>query len=313
MSPATTVSLTTQDCELAHEIAAALQDLIEPAPDALTIFEEPRSETQPDWRIDAYYTDPPETSALRQSLAQVLDADIPELTSAPVPDLNWVAMSQAALPPVIAGRFTVHGSHDRGRVGRKYYGLEIEAGEAFGTAHHATTFGCLKAIDRLTQATPQSPAKVLDLGCGSGVLAIAVARCWPRAHVTATDIDARSCVVARENAVHNRVASRINVYLADGASDPRLKKDGPFDVIVANILAGPLIQITADIASIIKPGGTLILSGILIHQAPSVIAAYRASGFVLCDHQRITEWSTLTLRRRNHLSKRLAPAMTWPD
>ena len=298
MTSATTLSLFTHDRNLARRIAGALQDLVDPAPDALTIFEEPNTDAPPDWRIDAYYTDPPAASDLRAQISQLLDTKIPELATQTVPDLNWVAISQAALPPVRAGRFTVHGSHDRNRVGRPYYRVEIEDGEAFGTAHHATTYGCLTAIDQLTQQTPRSHARVLDLGCGSGVLAIALAKCWPDADIIATDIDAQSCVIARENAHHNGVGQQIRVYRANGASDPRLCTNGQFDLVIANILAGPLIEIAKDIAAITKARGHLILSGILIPQAPSVIAAYRACGFVLRQHRRIDGWSTLTFIKR---------------
>ncbi|MEL7049887.1 MAG: 50S ribosomal protein L11 methyltransferase, partial [Pseudomonadota bacterium] len=159
-------------------------------------------------------------------------------------------------------------------------------------------FGCLMAIDRLTRKTPHAALNILDLGCGSGILAIALAKCWPSAKITATDIDPQSCVVARENADHNKVGSTVNTYVADGADDSRVKGDGPFDMIIANILAGPLISIAKDVAHIIKPGGDLILSGILVPQAASVIAAYRTAGFTLQDHQRITGWSTITLVKR---------------
>ncbi|MEL7047732.1 MAG: 50S ribosomal protein L11 methyltransferase, partial [Pseudomonadota bacterium] len=142
MPSASTLSVTTSDRNLSRSIAGALQDLIDPPPDALTVFEDPGDGgAEPNWRIDAYYASPPDPLELQTQLQTMLDTAIPVFSIEAVPDLNWVAISQAALPPVTAGRFTIHGSHDRDKVGNRYYGIEIEAGEAFGTAHHATTFG----------------------------------------------------------------------------------------------------------------------------------------------------------------------------
>ena len=149
-----------------------------PEPLAVTEFEIPASQG---WRVEAYYEDPPDIVALAVELGLGDDASI---SSGLVPDENWVTLSQAALPPVIAGRFVVHGSHDRARVGRRAMAIEIDAGEAFGTAHHATTLGCLLALDGL--AHRRAPRRVLDLGCGSGVLAIAAARVLPRARILAS-------------------------------------------------------------------------------------------------------------------------------
>ena len=221
---------------------------------------------------------------------------LPPFVVEDVPDLNWVAISQAALPPVAAGRFVVHGSHDRGRVARGPTTILIDAGEAFGTAHHATTLGCLLAIDRLTRL--EAFDTVLDLGCGSGVLAIAVAKALPGADIIATDMDVQSVKVAAENMRVNGVANRIATAVATGVAHPWLRQSPPFGLVVANILAGPLIRLAPALARTVARSGTLLLSGILIPQAPQVIAAYRASGFQLERHDRIVGWSTLTLRRR---------------
>ncbi len=314
-----TLTIETADRALARAIAGAWENLVEPSPDALSVFDEtaasamtagrlPDAAAAPLWRIDATYQDPPDAAAIAATLEAILETEIPPIATAEVPDLNWVAISQAALPPVEAGRFVVHGSHDRARVGGRLTAIEIEAGEAFGTAHHATTYGCLLAIDRLSHtAALKRPVKVLDLGCGSGVLAIALAKAWPESGpgtarlagpIVASDIDAQSCIVARENAAHNGVARGVRVVHADGAAAPELRGAAPFDVVIANILAGPLVVIAKDIARIMRPGGTLILSGILVPQAHQVIAAYRAAGFALCDHRRIAGWSTLRLTRR---------------
>lgn len=295
----------TRDRDLARTLAGALQDLIEPAPDALTLFEEPGPAPEPArWRIEAYYEPMPQAGATEAALEAVLGKAPPPIHIVDVPQENWVALSQAALPPVIAGRFTVHGSHDRHRVPRGPNAILIDAGEAFGTAHHATTHGCLEAIDLLTRR--RRFANVLDLGCGSGVLAIAVARTQPAARILATDLDRQSVVVARENMRANGAGSRIKALVADGLGHPEIRRAGRFDLLIANILAAPLILLARGIARTVRPGGSLVLSGLLVAQAPQVIAAYRAAGFRLAAHRRANGWSTLTLRRNG--SRPLLPA-----
>lgn len=285
------------DRDTARSLAGALQELVMPAPHALTLFEQPATDGgSATWRIEAYYDEEPDTAALGEELGAVAGVAVPQLTVAPVEDLNWVAMSQAALPPVAAGRFTVHGSHDAGRVARGPNSILIDAGEAFGTAHHATTFGCLSAIDRLTRR--RRFRRVLDLGCGSGVLAIATARMLPAARIFATDLDVQSVVVAKSNMQLNGVGRRIEALVADGLAAPQLRRAGRFDLLIANILAAPLIMLARDIRRAVAPGGMLVLSGLLVHQASEVIAAYVAAGFQLSEHRRILGWSTLTLVRR---------------
>lgn len=286
------LTLVTADRDTARTLAGALQDLVEPPPDALTLFES----GEDGWRIDAYFSELPDPSDLRATLAEVTGLTVPPIEAEDVPPLNWVAISQAALPPVIAGRFTIHGSHDQERVGRGPNAILIDAGEAFGTAHHATTFGCLTAIDRLTRRRPFR--RVLDLGCGSGVLAIAAARALPGAAIVATDMDPTSVDVARSNMTANTAPGRIVAHVATGLSHPKLRRTAKFDLVVANILAGPLIQLARDIRRIVRARGKLVLSGILIPQAPAVIAAFAAQGFALERHDRVTGWSTLTLTKR---------------
>lgn len=280
------------DRDLAHHAASTLQDFAEPAPDALTVFENgPGS-----WRLEAFFNEWAEGRDVGSEIAPIIGKSLPPFIIEDVPDLNWVAISQAALPPVTAGRFVIHGSHDRGRVARGPSTILIDAGEAFGTAHHATTLGCLLAIDRLTRS--EAFDTVLDLGCGSGVLAIAVAKVLPGADIIATDMDAQSVMVAAENMRLNGVANRISTAVAAGVNHPWLRQSPPFGLVIANILAGPLIKLAPSLARTVARGGTLLLSGILIPQAPQVIAAYLASGFQLERHDRIVGWSTLTLRRR---------------
>lgn len=280
------------DRALAYATANAVQDLLEPPPDALTVFED-----GPDrWKIEAYFDVAAGERDLAGELTSLVDWPLPPFETETVPELNWVAISQAALPPVHAGRFTVHGSHDRDRVPHGPNAILIDAGEAFGTAHHATTLGCLLAIDRLSR-TPGFK-NMLDLGCGSGVLAIAAAKAMPRMRICAADMDPQSVKVATDNVRLNGVGSRIALFVGNGLGHAKVRRRLPFDLLVANILAGPLIHLAPAIARAVTPGGTLVLSGILVPQAPEVIATYRAHGFTLRRHDRIAGWSTLTFNRR---------------
>jgi ribosomal protein L11 methyltransferase len=286
------LSLRTTDAALASTLSGALDTLNEPAPEAVTLFEDGADA----WRIEAYFASPPDMEAVAECLSDAAGGAIPPLMLEDVPDLNWVAISQAALPPVSAGRFVVHGSHDRGRVPRGPHAIEIDAGEAFGTAHHATTQGCLEAIDRLTRR--RAYCRVLDLGCGSGVLAIAAARALPNARILATDSDPAAVAVALANARVNGVARRIAFARAAGLAHPWPRHAAPFDLIVANILAAPLRALAPDVAKALRRGGMLVLSGLLIPEAPRVVSCYMAQGFHLLEHRRIAGWSTLTLVKR---------------
>lgn len=280
------------DRTLAYATGNAVQDLLEPPPDALTVFED-----GPDrWRVEIYFDADAGDRNLAAELGPLLDWPLPTFDVETVPELNWVAISQAALPPVPAGRFTIHGSHDKDRVAHGPNAILIDAGEAFGTAHHATTLGCLLAIDRLTRA--RAFKNMLDLGCGSGVLAIATAKALPRTRIVAADMDPQSVKVAAANVRLNGAANRIALYVGAGLGHPRVRARAPFDFLVANILAGPLISLAPSISRAVTQGGTLVLSGILVPQAREVIATYRAHGFTLNRHDRITGWSTLTLSRR---------------
>ena len=189
---------------------------------------------------------------------------------------------------------TIHGSHDRDKVGHGPGAIEIDAGEAFGTAHHATTLGCLLAIDRLARRHIFN--HVLDLGCGSGVLAIAAARVLPRAEIIASDIDAIATDVAAGNARINRVGRRIRFVTATGLDHPDLRAAAMFDLIIANILARPLIELAPKLRAAIAPHGRLVLSGLLVAQAAEVFANYRQAGFIMEKREDIVGWTILTLR-----------------
>ena len=185
----------------------------------------------------------------------------------------------------------VFGPHDRAEVGGGPFAIEIEAGEAFGTAHHPTTRGCLMAIDKRLAC---APARTLDLGCGSGVLAIAAAKVLRAPLILASDIDARSVEIAAANFSSNGVADCCEAIRADGFDHPRLAQPGQFDLVVANILAEPLIKLAPEVVRSLRPDARVILSGLLDDQAAEVTAAYAAAGLRLDDTLGIDGWSTLT-------------------
>ena len=271
----------------------------EPLPLATSLFENRAPALDPSqaaggWRIDAYFEAPPDLDALRETAGPLLGRAL-SVVVGEVPDENWVAISQAALPPVAAGRFCIHGSHDRGHVGRRLNAIEIDAGEAFGTAHHATTEGCLLAIDRLTRS--RAFERILDLGCGSGVLAIAAAQALPRADIVASDIDPEAVRVALGNVRSNRLGGRIRVYMATGLAHPALRGEGRYDLVTANILAGPLIGLAPHLGRAMAPKGIAVLSGLLTGQAREVTAAYLASGFRLRQKHILAGWATLVVER----------------
>ncbi|XKM42125.1 50S ribosomal protein L11 methyltransferase [Rhizobium ruizarguesonis] len=188
-----------------------------------------------------------------------------------IPEIDWVVKSLEGLKPVRAGRFLVHGSHDRDKIRPGDIAIEIDAGQAFGTGHHGTTAGCLEVIDAVVRSRPVRNA--LDLGTGSGVLAIAV-RKLRNIPVLATDIDPIATKVAAENVRRNGIASGIVIRTAPGFLSTAFSEHGPFDLIIANILARPLIRMAPKLATHLAPGGSVILSGILAGQRWKVIAAY---------------------------------------
>jgi ribosomal protein L11 methyltransferase len=211
-----------------------------------------------------------------------------------LPDIDWVARSLEGLKPVRAGRFFVHGAHDRGQRQDEDIAIEIEAGQAFGTGHHGTTAGCLEMLERVV--ADERPKNGLDLGTGSAVLAIALAK-LAGIPVLATDIDPVATVVAAANAELNGTATLVEAVTATGFDDPVFGERGPFDLIVANILAGPLMELAPGMATHLAPAGSLVLSGILDRQEDAVLAAYRQAGFRHIDTLHREGWVTIHLKR----------------
>ncbi len=245
------------------------------------------------WEIGGYFTDPPDEIGLAL-LSASFDTD--PFAVSELPETDWVSKVRRELAPVEAGRFFVYGSHDADRVPEDRVSLLIEAAMAFGTGHHGTTLGCLRALDQLLDAG-FAAGKVLDLGCGTAVLGMAAARVWP-GEVLASDIEAQSVEVAAANVAANGLAGRVRCIEAAGLDHPDLRAAAPYDLVFANILKGPLIDLAPDIAAATREGGFAILSGILCEQAPEVSEVYSRAGFNAWHEERIVDWSTLTLRRK---------------
>lgn len=240
------------------------------------------------WRIDAFPTTEDEVEGLKTVLA---DHPVTVLVEK-LADADWLAMSLSGLPPVEAGRFFVYGAHDQGKVPEGRVTLKIDAGAAFGTGHHGTTVGCLEAFDTLLKT--ETFEKVLDVGCGTGVLAIAAAKTGTPIAV-GTDIDEPSARIANENAEIND--AKCDFYFADGLSDPRIAQHLPYDLVFANILAAPLVELAPEIGAALKTGGVAILSGLLRTQEERVLEAYLPLGFVVEQTIHHDAWSALQLRK----------------
>jgi ribosomal protein L11 methyltransferase len=244
------------------------------------------------WSVSIHFRRPPNETAVRALVALAAGADAANaLTFATVASVDWAVASLAGLAPVRAGRFVVHGRHDRARVARHAVGIEIEAALAFGTGHHGTTRGCLLALDRVLRT--RRPRRVLDIGTGTGVLAIAAAKALRR-RVLAGEIDPRAVKVARENARLNGVGSLLDVVRASGLS-AQLRAGAPFDLVLANILARPLQRLAAPLASCLAPQARVILSGLLPAHANSVLSAYGAQNLVLERRIVLDGWVSLVM------------------
>ena len=246
------------------------------------------------WGITVHFAEAPDQTSIRELVGIAAGDDVArDITFDTVKAKDWVKATLEELVPVRAGRFVVHGHHDRSKVPPNKLGIEIEAALAFGTGHHGTTRGCLLLLDHVLKA--RHPARVLDLGTGTGVLAIAAAKAL-HCKVLASDIDPLSVRVARDNARLNTTGNLVETIRATGFSAPQFAKHGPFDLVLANILANPLRQMATPMARHLAPSALVILSGLLPYQAQGVIAAYRARGLVLLRHLRIEGWSSLLMR-----------------
>ena len=275
----------------ARRVADLLTESLDAGEAAIAAFEGPTGR----WDITMHFAAAPDEGTVRERVrlaageetAQTIQFDTVEAR-------DWVKATLDGLVPVHAGRFVVHGQHDRARVAPNKLGIEIEAALAFGTGHHGTTRGCLLLLGEVLKAF--QPRRVLDLGTGTGVLAIAAAKAL-HGRVLASDIDALSVKVAADNARRNGVGPLVQVTWGNGFSAPLLRQRGPSDLVLANILANPLRQMATPMSRHVAAGARVILSGLLSPQAPSVISAYRARGLILERHIRIEGWSSLLLHK----------------
>jgi ribosomal protein L11 methyltransferase len=268
-------------------------------PPTVSRFEQPGEDL---WRVDVYFIDRPEPDFLSALLDHAGLANW-QYNVEPIEDRDWVTESQKLLSPVRAGRFLVFGSHDADKADAGLINLQIDAGQAFGTGKHETTAACLNLLDQLADAI--EPESVLDIGTGSAVLALAAAKVWPAARVTATDIDPIAIEVSIENCAVNKVSTRkitskdaaIALVVADGLDDPNLIAEQPYSIVFANILAGPLISMAPSISTSVMPGGHLILSGLLETQKQDVLEAYQQRGMSFETEYLNGEWAALQLRK----------------
>jgi ribosomal protein L11 methyltransferase len=258
---------------------------------AIAAFEGPGGR----WGVTVHFAEAPDQASIRELVGIAAGHEVAQdITFDTVEVKDWVKATLEELVPVRAGRFIVHGQHDRLKVPPNKLGIEIEAALAFGTGHHGTTRGCLLLLDHGLKA--HRPKRVLDLGTGTGVLAIAAATALRR-HVLASDIDPLSVLTARDNARLNGTGDLVETIRATGFSAPQFAHRRRFDLVLANILANPLRQMAMPMARHLAPSALIILSGLLPHQAQSVIAAYRARGLVLERHIRIEGWSSLLMQK----------------
>ncbi len=287
----TWTALTTLTGKPAAEALGEALEALEPAPTGVGVFEVEDGSGL--WEVGAYFEAPPDEVALALLCAA---HDAKPFAVSELPEVDWVAHVRRELAPVPAGRFFVYGSHDADKVPDGVQPLLIEAAMAFGTGHHGTTLGCLLAFDRLLDAG-LTPGKVLDLGCGTAVLAMAAARVLEGATILASDIDPVAVEVAEANLAANGLTGTVHALVAEGLDAPAIAQVAPFDLVFANILMGPLLDLAPGIAGVTAPGGHTILSGLLNEQGDTVIAAYLAAGFVLESRDIHGDWTTLTLRR----------------
>lgn len=285
----TYTALTTLADRAAAEGLGAAMERLDPAPMGVGVFE--LEDGSGLWEVGGYFTEPPDAAGLA-----VLEAAFGarRFAVSELPETDWVAKVRRELHPVRAGRFFVHGSHDAEKVPQGVEPLLIEASMAFGTGHHGTTEGCLLALDHLA-AGGLTPGRIADIGCGTAVLAMAAARLWP-AEILASDIDAVAVEVARANVAANGVADRVVCFKAAGFDHPDLRA-APFDLILANILKGPLVALAPDVDAALAPEGRVVLSGLLRDQVADVTAAYAAFGINPARSFEIGDWSALILHR----------------
>ncbi|MAY33708.1 MAG: 50S ribosomal protein L11 methyltransferase [Rhodovulum sp.] len=288
--PTFTALTTLTGKDAAEALGEAMETLI-PEPYGVGVFE--IEDGSGLWEVGGYFNEAPDVAglALLAAMHQAKDFTVSEL-----PDVDWVAKVKRELAPVVAGRFFVYGSHDADQIPEGSVALLIEAAMAFGTGHHGTTLGCLRALDLLAERGFVGK-NVADIGCGTAVLAMAAAKIWDGV-MMASDIDQVAVDVAEANVTANDLEGRVKCVEAAGFDHPDLQAKAPFDLVFANILKGPLIALSPDMADNIQSGGYAILSGILNPQADEVVATYGENGFTVINREEITDWTCLLLQKQ---------------
>ena len=281
----------------AEAIAAAEDPLPGLSPPPVLMTSEPDPDRPEVWQIDLYCEGVPTPELVARLHALVPSAAAATPVIAAIAEEDWVTRSQAWLTPIRAGRFYVHTAAHAGTAPAGAVAFHIEAGRAFGTGHHETTSGCLEMLDRLAEAGARFN-HVADIGTGTGLLALAARQLWPAAAVLASDFDPVAIEVTRVNLAANGVGeAALTLAVADGVDDAAIRAHAPFDLVIANILAGPLIALAADFASVTAPGGIVLLAGLLAGQEAEVVAAYEEAGFVPSDRLQRGSWPAVAMRR----------------
>jgi ribosomal protein L11 methyltransferase len=288
--PTHVMRLTTDETS-ARAMTDLLGEVFDPAETAVAAFE---AEDERTWLLEAYFAEPPDEATIRELIRPIVGAEADGARFERLEQKDWVKASLEGLKPVRAGRFLVHGAHDREAVRPNDWAIEIEAALAFGTGHHGTTQGCLLALaDELKRRRPR---RVLDVGTGTGVLAFAAAKTLKR-RVVAGDIDPVAVEVARANARLNGIAPALRFYVAPGVRHPLADRGRDFDLVFANIRAKPLRRLAPSLAHVLTSDGTIILSGLLPRDVPGVLSAYAAQGLALRRRRDLDGWAALVLRR----------------
>lgn len=254
-----------------------------------------------DWVLEAYTEGEPD-EAVVGAVRSLFEGEVPELGAEPLPDTDWVVETQQRVQPIRAGRFHVHTPDHAALDGGGVIDFVIPAAQAFGTGQHATTAGCLAMLDAMERAGI-APENMADIGTGTGLLGFAARALWPQARIVLSDIDPVCVSVVADNAALNRIPfgqepGEISMAVADGMQHPGLASRAPFDLLIANILAGPLIEMAQDFADAVLPGGQILLAGLLETQQDAVVAAYEAAGCTFVDRRIEGDWSIVWLRKR---------------
>jgi ribosomal protein L11 methyltransferase len=280
--------------------------LLEPMP--TIVAEEVEAFNDAKWRVKAYFAEEPGKHVIVAIQGRLPSAAKAKAKLEKLPDEDWLVMSQQGLQPVYAGRFYVHTSTNKGEVPNGSIPFLIEASRAFGTGGHETTSGCLAMLDRIKRQGKYFDL-IADIGTGTGLLAFAARHLWPRAYLTASDIDPISVDVTADNAKANGIPvgtgqGEVALCAASGTDHALIHQRAPYDLVIANILAGPLIELAPSLAEITQEGGSLILAGLLDTQAKAVLRAYRLQGFRLQRREDTGDWPCLWLVKRRNYSWR---------